>query len=183
MIFDLSGIQTQLTLVGMVLQLASVIFIWKTIAVSDLELKSISAGAILGSNFDILGSRSPAAKMLLTNQYLALVAFLISLIGIMIQFVAAAVNNMLASPVPELIYFLLLLFLFLLIVCGCDRIRIWLVRQRVWRIFNSAVAVWKNNNLKPNSQEETEVVSEMEILLPGITEVDRVRIRATLQAI
>ncbi len=83
---NLGLLQAQITLMGLLLQILSVIFVWKTVRISEAELDEMGRGAIGvdGLSRPIFGTKSTTATSALRRQYESLVGMATLFVGIIL---------------------------------------------------------------------------------------------------
>lgn len=139
--------QTQLALIGLLLQILSIIFVWNTVRVSDGEIGELGAGAILGSRSlaPILGTRTETVRSALRRQYESLVGMIVLFLGITVQMFAAAIPGTMSSPIPPALYAIAIAAIsFAAFFCGRQCV-VRLFKSRVVKIFRSKAQTWKRN--------------------------------------
>jgi len=142
-----SVLQNQFILFGLLLQIVSIIFIWRTATVSNEEIFEFEQPVMLDASKPfrpIFGSKRAVTTSTLYRQYRSFMGMVVLFIGIFFQMLATVFSNKKISPIPLCVYLPgLIASGVLTFLCG-ERIVKLLFKKRIIEIFRIKALKWGN---------------------------------------
>ncbi|MFH1029199.1 MAG: hypothetical protein V1791_14450 [Pseudomonadota bacterium] len=177
---SLNLLQVQMTLAGLLLQLLSVFFVWRTVRVSPEEIAEMGAGAILGGRTltPILGTRSETVRSALFRQHDSLIGLGSLCLGIAIQMMAMAVPGSSPSPLSAGAAMLLLLALGTTAYLGGQKLARISFKRQVIRILHGKIQKWRHPGKPLNEQSVREDLARVLEGLATDQEIDAIMKKA-----